>query len=330
MELFTIPELDLTIFDGDGGAAGGSGGAAGTNAAGTIVPSGTAGGAEQARRRMRPGERKMPEETGQTGAQGDPGAAAAQQTEQAAPAAQEEQTKDKRAQFEALMKGEYKQEFTDYFNQQFNRRYAEAKSQLDAQLAAREPLMRALSSLYGVEDGDPEKLLQAVNQDETIWRERAEAAGMTVDQFRQIEQLKERNRAQAEQLERMAGQEEANRQYAAWLEESKQVAAAYPDFDLRAELDNATFRRLLTAGFPMRNAYESVHHAELLEKAVMDVRSQTERAVTSNIQARGARPVENGIASKRGTPTAADVHGMTRKQRAEAAKRMIAGLDPGF
>jgi hypothetical protein len=331
----------LNLFD-EGATAGGGAGQSGSAAGGQAATGGAAAApsqtnqtaATQTTRRMKPGTRKPPAETAAQDAQRLETAA---QTTQQEPAGQTTETggektpAERKAQFEALMKGEYKQEFTDYFQTQFNARSAEYRNQRDqltAQLDAQKPLLTALATAYGLDENDPAKILEAVNADTAIWRERAEAAGMTVEQYKQVEQLKATNRQLSEQAERVRGQEAANQQYQKWVQEAQALTGTYPQFDLRAELGNENFRRMLTAGFTMQNAYESIHHAELLQQAVTSAKAETEKNVTSNIQARGRRPGENGTTAQRGQTTAEDIHAMTRAQRREIAKKLIAGEDP--
>lgn len=331
MDKWTGVRMDLQMFDGEGaaGAAAPAGGEAAESAqSAEAVPE-----AEHRRAsgRMRPGERKPPEEPAAGSDAGSGKEAAAAETagktagQEAQPAPQ-----DRKAAFEQLIRGEYKQEFTDYFNERFGQRYNDEIRSSRERIAALEPLLGTLAERYGVEDKDPQKVLQALGADETLWRDKAREAGMTTAQYMQVEQLKQANRQLAEQAERARGEEAARKQYQAWIGEAESLKEIYPEFDMVSELGDERFRRMLTNGFPMKNVYESLHHEELTQRAVAQARREAERQVTDNIRARGARPSENGTGAQRGSISASDVHKMTRKQRQEIARRMLAGEDPGF
>lgn len=109
----------------------------------------------------------------------------------------------------------------------------------------------------------------------------------------------------------------AQRQLRAWNEQAEQVKARYPDFDLGREAQDRTFRSMLRAGVPVRQAFEVVHMDEL--------RAAAERAVTANIKAKGARPQENGAGASSGFTVKDDVSRLTPRDRAELAKRAARG-----
>lgn len=338
MEMMCGETIDLRVFDGGDGAVGapaGATGAAGAPAAGQTGQAKTEGQVGQTsrtgegKRRMRPGERKPPEAAGSDAGSGKQDAQGKQDDVGADGGKKQASPEERKAAFDAFI-GEYKQEFSEYFNTRFNERYdSEIRTSRD-RLAKLEPMVQLLAGRYGVEGADPDKVMQALDADEALWRDKAREAGMTVEQYREVERLKAANREQTAQLERARGEEQARRQYQAWMQEAEQLKQSYAGFDLASELGNEQFRRMLTSGFAMKNAYESLHHEELMQRAVTAARQETERTVTQNIQARGARPSENGTGAQRGTVTSADVHKMTRAQRREIARRLVAGEDVGF
>lgn len=78
------------------------------------------------------------------------------------------------------------------------------------------------------------------------------------------------------------------------LEQSApEVAALYPGFDWRAELQNQTFGRLIAAGVDARSAYETAHREELLHQAMAYAARRTRENVAQSMAAR-ARVPENG------------------------------------
>ena len=135
------------------------------------------------------------------------------------------------------------------------------------------------------------------------------------------------------QRQRMEREAEAHRreqtrpghQLRDWSEQAAQVMARYPGFDLGREARNRDFLSMLRAGVPMRRAFEVVHMDEIKAAAAAVQAQATEKAVTANIKAKGARPPENGAGASSGFTVKDDVSRLTPKDRAEMARRAARG-----
>ena len=99
----------------------------------------------------------------------------------------------------------------------------------------------------------------------------------------------------------------------------------YPQFDLQLEAQNDQFVRMLRSGVPMEHAYRVMHMDEILGDSVRAMAQQTEQRVVNNVRARGSRPAENGTSSQGAFTYKDDVSKLTRKDRAEIAKRVARG-----
>jgi hypothetical protein len=71
----------------------------------------------------------------------------------------------------------------------------------------------------------------------------------------------------------------------------------------------------------MEHAYKVVHHDELIAAAE---KSAAEK-ISKNVQSRAARPSENGLGNQSGVVVKSDVHKLTKKDRADLAKRAARG-----
>lgn len=118
-----------------------------------------------------------------------------------------------------------------------------------------------------------------------------------------------------------------DQQLARWLREAEELRGDYPDLDLGAECGSELFCHLLRGKFPLRDAYELAHAAELREAAVENARRETEKRVLDGVRARGARPQENGAAAGSGFTLGFDPLRLDRKERKKIVQRMIEG-DP--
>lgn len=236
-----------------------------------------------------------------------------------------------RAKYDEFMSDENNKKFYQDDTQKIiNRRFRDAKA--DKELIDRQnEVLSRLYERYKVNDLD--MLESAIDNDTAIWEKAADEAGMTVDQYKSWNSLMrekekaERQREAAEgYIRSLEAQRQMEEQYSAWLEEANQLKAEYPDFDLRQELQNRDFAGLIGQKNPqysisMKQAYELIH-PDMVEKRISE---RTARQVTDNIKARGMRPTEGAVGSESGITVKADVTKLTKKDRAEIAKRAARG-----
>lgn len=230
----------------------------------------------------------------------------------------------KKAAFEELINGEYKDIYTEKFQEVFNRRFKEAKNN-ENRLNEVSPILDMLSARYGIEDGNVKKLMEAIENDDRYWEEAAEDAGLTVEQYKKMQKLEREHadllkaRKQQEQTDR------ANAQAAEWQRQADALKQKYPNFDIAVEMDNPQFRQLLFSGIPVQHAYETLHLDELVTGAAANAARQAEQRTVSNMKAKASRPVENGTSSQSGLVIKSNVSQLTPKDRAEIAKRVARG-----
>lgn len=326
MEKYILLDLDLKLFDGGAGAGASAGAAAGGEGAG----------AAQAEAKATPGSSRRGKTGGaekvvygrQQAAETPAAAGQDGQTAGEGPDAGGNQTEEtpeqRKARFEALISGEFKDLFDERAQGIISRRFKQVKG-LEEQLSASKPLVDLLAQRYGITDGDPAKLAQAVEADEAYWSEAAEKAGMDVPQYRQMLRLQRENEALRQAQLRQQGEREAQRQLQAWEQEAGEVKSAYPAFDLAAECRNPQFIGMLRSGVPMRHAYEVAHLEDIKSSTAQQAAKQTEKQVTENIRAKGARPQENGTAAQGGVIVKSDLSKLTRADREEIARRVARG-----
>ena len=234
------------------------------------------------------------------------------------------------AEFQKMIRGEYKDAYTKEFQRQFNARFKDAKATQE-RLDSYQPIIDMLSSRYNISDGDMGKLSSAIRSDRAIWAEAAEAAGLTVEQFQRVQDSElERQRLQAENDRLRAAQRQsiqnqmAQRQMEVWNGQVEELKKDYPDFNIEVELANPAFSAMLRAGSSVRNAYEAAHLEEIKQSLVQATTQKTTKEVTDNIKAKGMRPTEVG-GSQAGVPLSVDLKNSTKAQRDEWARRAERG-----
>lgn len=238
--------------------------------------------------------------------------------------AQSKDEKDKYAEFDKLIKGEFKEQFEQRIREIIKRRFKDS-SETDAVNSQNDEIMNMLMMKYGIRDKNPQMLMQAIQKDDGFIKDEAEKSGIDTETLKRIKQLEYEN----EMIKnRMREEQEALRMrdtIRSWMKDGEALKEQYPDFDLGAEAENPDFVNLLKGGANLKNAYLALHHDDivkaLIEKAAHEAQVQT----ADSIRARNQRPLENGMSGKSTALLKTDVSKLTPEQRAEIARRVARG-----
>ena len=189
------------------------------------------------------------------------------------------------------------------------------------------PILESVAKKYGKDPSDIDGLIAAYNDDDSLYEEEAEKRGISVDALKTIKSLeRERDRVQA--INQQNAEQMRFQQHISMLtQQAEQAKQVYPGLDLRAELANDTFRRLVSpeVGVDVRTAYEVVHRNEL-QNAMMQMATQkTQQQMVNAIQAGQRRPVENGVQRTPGLDVRDDPSKWTKQDRAEVRRRVRNG-----
>lgn len=332
MKFNKLLQINLHLFDGSA-AAGGADGGAGAEAAGDGSTKGeTKGAVPGSTRRGKSGEFQNVLFGKQDNVAAATGAVTGAQEQSHDAGADDNQgvqstsdtLEERRKAFRDMVTGEYRDVYAEETQRIINRRFKEAQG-LASQVQAQKPVIDMLMQRYNIGDGDLQKLTAALENDDAYWNEAAEEAGMSVDQYKQFEKLK-RDNAALLAAQRGRQQQEARQQQAQqWFQEAQAVKAKFPKFDLGAELRDPAFTAMLRAGTPVEHAYKVRHFDELLGDAMQVTTETTEKRVVDNVRARGSRPAENGTTSQSSFTIKDDVSKLTKKERAEIARRASRG-----
>lgn len=231
--------------------------------------------------------------------------AAAQTSETNAP--------DRNAEFERLIKGEFK----DLYNarvQDVVRRRLKSQSKTLEQYQALEPTLELLAKKYGVAPHDPEALSKAIQADDSLYQQEADRRGLTVSQLRQLQTVEQEN-----------AQLKAQRQYDLWLRQAEQAKQLFPSLQLRQEVQDSHFRELLSKGLSVEDAYLLRHRHEIIPAAMQYSAKAMEQKLANRIAANGVRPPENGMGTQGAAVVKNDISQMTRAQRQDIIRRVRQG-----
>lgn len=221
-----------------------------------------------------------------------------------------------------------KQEFKDLYTSDTQRiidnRFRQTK-ELEAANSKFQQLTAKVAARYGVDPANVDALMDAIGKDQSFLQEQADRAGMTLDQYRTMTDLKMQN-AQllaAQQAQQQAAQRAAMVQR---LEaEEAQVKEVYPTFDLEKEAGNPEFAALLKRGVSMKQAFEVLHMDELMQGAMQYTAAKVQQTTARNIQARQARPDEGAAAKAAPVTAKTDVNKLTKADREKIAQEVMRG-----
>lgn len=309
-KLFTLFPTCLIIHDGGAAAPAGDGGAA-------AAPGQTSGGNSNpdAAGRGKPGEAKPVVLYGKQDKA--PDAGGQKQTEET------ETPEQRKASYEEF-KSKYKDEFANDTQTIINRRFKETKG-LQERIDTLSPLVDTLAEKYGIKDGDVKKLVEAVDNDNQLWEEMAEEAGLTVDQFKNQRIITRQNAALKEQIRQQDAIQQANQRKAAWIEQGKALKAIYPNFSLETEIMDPKFANLLKAGTDVQTAYQAIHFNDIVSGVATTAGKRAEQAAINNIQTKAKRPTEAGASQQSGVIVKDDPSKMSFKDLQEAGRRAARG-----
>ena len=299
-----IPMLSLQLFAEGGAGAGDGGTAQGTGAT------------EVAAVPQTKGEKSNPLANVKYGIQ-DAAPAAEVQNPTDAPV-------DLNAEFEDLIKGKYKAQYDARMQDTIQKRLKGSKETVDKynELA---PTLELLAKKYGVDAADIKALNKALEEDDSFFEEEALQRGLSVQQLKEVRKIERENADLKAQMQERETKENANKLYAAWMNQADEVKKVYPSFDMKAEMNNPKFVELLRSNIDVRTAYEVTHKDEIISGAMQFTAKTVEQKIANKIASGGNRPSENGMRSQSAAVVKSDVSQLSRADRQEIIRRVQRG-----
>lgn len=228
--------------------------------------------------------------------------------------------------FDELMKSdpEYQRELQKRIDQAINKRFAKAKA-AEEQSAKLQPALNLLAAKYGVEAGNSEALINAINSDSDLIEQQAMDAGMEPEAYREFQRLKAENEALKKAEQERQRQESTDKVMQQWQREAEEARRIYPGLDLATESKNEQFCQLLGAGISVRVAYEVVHQDEIQSGLIQRAASEARKKTVASIAAKSGRPRENGASKPQAATVKQDIRSLTRADFDEILNRALRG-----
>lgn len=296
-----------TFGEGGGGAAGGDAGAA-AGGADTAASEGTSqgGSLEQVKYGRQDDDNTTPEAD--------------------APKEKVNEQPARKTSFDELIKNDpdYAKEMQKRIDNAINRRFAKSKA-AEEQNSRLMPALNLLSAKYGVEAGNVEALIDAINGDSDLIEQQAMDAGMEPEAYREFQKLKAENEAlkKAEQDRQRA--EQTNQTLAKWQQQAEVARRFYPNLDLRVEAQNEMFSQLLGSGVDVKTAYEVVHQEEIQQGLIMRAAADAQKETVQKIANKQGRPRENAAGRNQAATVKADISKLTTNDFDEIMRRAARG-----
>lgn len=299
---------------GDGGAAGGEG--TGEAAPGTGAPESTA--------KPGKGSRTAAEDLSKV-QYGKQEAEPVEQPE-AEPDEKPEPVEQKHLTFDELIKQdpEYQREMQKRIDNAINRRFAKSKA-AEEQQNKLAPALNLLATKYGVEAGNVEALIEAINGDSDLIEQQAMDAGMEPDAYREYQRIKAENEAFKKAAEERERQDRLNNAYTEWRRQEAEAQQIFPGLSLDAEIQNQTFSELLSAGLDVLTAYKTVHLDEISKGLIRNAAADAQRETIAKIQNKSNRPREGAAGKTQAATVKSDPTKFTTKDFEEIMRRAQRG-----
>lgn len=202
-------------------------------------------------------------------------------------------------------------------------RTAKASEEAMGKLA---PALEVLARNYGLDPAnlDYEALTKSISEDNNFYEKRAMEMGVSVESAKKIDQ-NERETARAQQEAARTIEQQKIQQHIQKLEQQGEaMKTAFPNFDLRRELQNPAFARMTgpNVGISVEDAYYAVHRQEIQAASMQAAAQKTAEKLSNSVQSGSRRPAENGTSGQAPSVTTFDYRTMTKEQRAALKKRI--------
>lgn len=333
-----IRKMNLQLFAGGagggaGGAGGGDGGAAGAAGPGEGMSSAPA---------AQPQQRRRSRGDDLSGVQYGVQTQEPMQTSGEGMSQPDDGATGQRMSFKDLIKSDsYKAEADEYIQGVVQSRLKSAKTN-EALLGKAQMTLDRIAQRYGLDASDLNSLdfdgLNAAIDGDTMYLEQKAAEnGVTVEVQKQLDDAA-RIRAMYQRQQAQSQQEMETRQaFANLAQQAEQMRAnGFPNFDLRAEMENPAFRQMVMpphlrgSGLSVEQAYAALHYKDMMGAGMQAAAQQARQNVSNAIMAGQQRPAENGTTTTRAVEVRSDPTKFTRQDRAEIRRRVAAGEKISF
>ena len=171
---------------------------------------------------------------------------------------------------------------------------------------------------------DYDALAKAISDDESFYEDKALQMGVSLETAKKIDQ-EERDTARKQRQEAQTlQQQKVDARFNQIYQQSEEMKKVFPNFDLRKEMENPAFARMMAPDMPftVEQAYHAVHFKELQTAGMQVAAQKTAQKISNDIASGSRRPSENGITGQAPSVTTFDYSKASPEQR-KAFKQYI-------
>lgn len=221
--------------------------------------------------------------------------------------------------FNELINGKFKEQFRKKTQSIIDKRFKETKI-LEEYKNNVSPILNELNKKYNIDENNFEELKNIILNENNYSGEDNDFQNNYFDQDNSEENNINKNNINY-----------LKNNIFNWIKEGEKLKEIYPEFDFRTEIkNNPLFSKLLHNNISLKDSYELVHKDEILSGAMAYTAQKVKEQVVKGIEARGRRPLENGISSDAGIVTLTDVNALTSKDILKILKQVENGISVKF
>lgn len=198
-----------------------------------------------------------------------------------------------------------------------------------ANLKTLTPALELLARKHGQDPAklDFEALAKAISDDDSYYEEKAMQMGLSVKTAKELDQA-ERQQARDQRQQALDLEQQKLQNHILKLEQQGQaLKGTFPGFDLRTELNDPRFARLVSpgVGLSVDDAYYAVHRAEIQARLMQVAAQKTAQQISNAIQSGSRRPDESGVSAQAPSVTTLDYRNMSKAEREVLKNRIRSG-----
>ncbi len=252
------------------------------------------------------------------------GVAAPQEGGQAVSA---QQPVDRNAEFEKLIKGEYKDLYDKRVKQTVEKRMKGHKETAE-RYNKLIPIVSTLASKYGIDAEDIDGLSRAIDNDNSYWDAIAMEKGISVEEAKRFAKLEGENatlRQWKRDNEALMAEESTHRIMQDWQKQEEELKQIVPNFSLDEALQDPEFFAIVKTGLSLESAYFALHHREHFSDIAQTTAKQVESKLANKIAAGAGRPVEGALGNQAASSAKVDISTMSKADLEKLFNRALGG-----
>lgn len=210
--------------------------------------------------------------------------------------AEAEAPKDRKAVFDELIKGEYKDLYGEKMQETVKERLKNSK-EAEAALSKLTPALEILFQKHGITPGDFDGLVESLSADDSLYEDEAIERGIPIETLKDMKNTERELDSLKQQAQQSAEQQFLQNHYNGLQQQVQELQQIYPGIDLDEELKNPIFARMTAPnGFvDVATAFYAVHKKELESGMAEVVAKNTAQNMSRSIQSGSKRPQETGL-----------------------------------